>query len=104
MSEIKDATVGVDRLIDTHEVCALRARSRSDLYWAVKEGRFPPGLKLGPRTVRWSLSVVIDAIQKEISEAQEENAKREAEMTAYSQRGVAARRAKRQALQQGGAV
>lgn len=97
-----------DQLIDTNQVCALRSRSRSDLHKAIKEGRFPAGIKLGMRTVRWPLSLVVETIRKEIAEAQAANAEREAAMVAYSQRGVAKRRANRlaaeQAARQGGAA
>lgn len=59
-----------------------------------------PRYQAGSRTVRWQRSVVIEAIRKEISEAQKLSTEREAAMSAYSQRGVAKRRANRQAAQQ----
>jgi predicted DNA-binding transcriptional regulator AlpA len=86
-----------DPLIDTNEVCAMRSRSRTDLHNAIKAGRFPPGIKLGMRTVRWPLSVVLEAIRKEIAEAQKLNDERAAAMTSYAQRGVAKRRELREA-------
>ena len=47
------------RLLRLPEVIRRTSLSRSEIYRQMKEGRFPPGRKLGPKIRVWS-SVTID--------------------------------------------
>jgi len=87
-----------DRLITAAEVCSLRGRGNTDLFLAIKSGKFPEGARLGPRTVRWSLRTVLAAIETELAQAKAEAAQRTTAARGSSAPGVAARRAKRAAL------
>ena len=47
-----------DRLLTRAEVEARTGLGRSALYRAMREGRFPEPLRVGPKSVRWLLSEV----------------------------------------------
>lgn len=40
--------------------------SRSSIYAAIAQGRFPPSIQLGPRAVGWLESEVDDWLQKQV--------------------------------------
>lgn len=46
------------RLLRIDEVRTLTGLSRSSLYEAIKQGRFPPAVKIGLRAVAWKASDV----------------------------------------------
>ena len=47
-----------DRLLTRAEVERVVGLKRSALYRAMREGRFPEPLRIGPKSVRWLLSEV----------------------------------------------
>ena len=47
-----------DRLLTRSEVERRVGLGRSHLYRAMREGRFPEPLRVGPKSVRWPLSEV----------------------------------------------
>jgi predicted DNA-binding transcriptional regulator AlpA len=47
---------------------ALVAVGKSSWWLGVKNGRYPKGIKLGPRTTVWSLQAIHDCIQKRVVE------------------------------------
>ena len=47
-----------DRLIRIAEVMDRTSLSRSHIYARIKQGRFPPPIKLGARCVRWSQAAI----------------------------------------------
>jgi prophage regulatory protein len=54
---------GSDRLLRLTDVVALTGVSRSSIYNMIAEKRFPPAVRLGHRTVRWSETAVRKWIQ-----------------------------------------
>jgi len=55
-------------LVDRHEVTRLTGFSRPWIYAAMKAGRFPRPIKIGPRSVRWVLADVQTWISEMIQE------------------------------------
>ena len=51
------ATVA-DQLLSAKEVYKIIGISEASFYRMLRQGRFPAGLRLGPATIRWRLSVV----------------------------------------------
>ena len=47
-----------DRLVTRDEVERLTGLGRSHVYRAMREGRFPEPLRVGPKSVRWRLSEI----------------------------------------------
>lgn len=47
-----------EALLRLPEVLALVPVSRATWYAGIKEGRYPPSVKLGPRCVAWKLSEI----------------------------------------------
>jgi predicted DNA-binding transcriptional regulator AlpA len=45
---------------------ALLAVGKSSFWAGIKTGRYPKGIKIGPRTTVWSLEAVRNAIQKNV--------------------------------------
>ena len=51
-------TPPTEKLLRVPEVEDLTAMKKSKLYDLVKQGQFPPPVRIGPRAVRWRLSAV----------------------------------------------
>lgn len=51
MDEVEDH----DRLLTVREVCRMTRRARTTLYRDVRDGRFPPPLKIGPNRIAFRL-------------------------------------------------
>lgn len=49
-----------DRLVRIDEILALTGLSRTKLYDLIAEGTFPTQVRVGPRSVRWRLSEVLE--------------------------------------------
>lgn len=58
-----------ERLIKLPDVCANVGLRKAGVYKAIREGRFPPPIKLGKRAVAWPESVVQGWIQARIADA-----------------------------------
>lgn len=52
-----------DRLLRLTDVANITGLSRSSIYNMIAERRFPPAVRLGHRTVRWSETSVQEWIQ-----------------------------------------
>ena len=52
-----------DRLLTVKEVMALLGISKVTLYRRLADGTIPPGVRLGPRAVRWKESTIADLIE-----------------------------------------
>jgi prophage regulatory protein len=52
------STIVDDRLLTRAQVQARTGLARSSLYRAMREGRFPAPLRVGPSSVRWPASEV----------------------------------------------
>ena len=57
-----------DRILRRREVCDRIGLRRSALYQAMKEGRFPASVPLGPRAVGWLDSEVTAWLQERVAE------------------------------------
>lgn len=57
------------RIIRRKQVEELTGLPKSSLYLAIKNGTFPPQIKLGKRRVGWSLSAVSNWIAARIEES-----------------------------------
>jgi prophage regulatory protein len=60
----------VQQMLRLREVLRLRGRSKSAHYADVRAGRFPPGIKIGPRVVAWPTSD-LEAEQKALLAARD---------------------------------
>jgi predicted DNA-binding transcriptional regulator AlpA len=47
---------------------ALLAIGKSSWWAGIKTGRYPEGIKLGPRTTVWSLQAVLDSVEKHVAQ------------------------------------
>ena len=54
-------------LVRLSDVCEFLGISRSTVYLRLSEGRFPPPVRLGPKTVRWRIEAVEDWRDSHIS-------------------------------------
>jgi len=52
-----------DRLMRLSEILTVIPVSRSGWWLGIKQGRFPKGTKLGPKTTVWKESVIRDLIE-----------------------------------------
>ena len=52
-----------DRLLNVDQVAALLGVSRVSVYRRINDGTIPPGVRLGPRAVRWKESAINDLIE-----------------------------------------
>lgn len=57
------STSAPDRLMRLPEVMQTIGRSRTSIYYDVKEGRFPEPLKIGRRAIAWRESDIRDWIE-----------------------------------------
>jgi prophage regulatory protein len=58
-----------EKLLRLPDVCAAIGMRKAGIYKAIREQRFPPGIKLGKRAVAWPDSVVQGWIAERIAEA-----------------------------------
>jgi predicted DNA-binding transcriptional regulator AlpA len=77
------------------EVCAVRRVGRTHQYEDEKSGRFPPGERLGMRTIRWRSDVVAAWLEAESERAQGASKAIAARQSKSAKPGVIARRQKR---------
>jgi len=54
------------------EILQLIPISRSSWWRGIREGRFPPGIKLTPRTTAWLKSEILSLMEKLIEESSNE--------------------------------
>ena len=55
-SQTPDTQLSDDKLLRVNDVLQRLPLSRSAWWNGVKDGRFPPGIKLGPKTTCWRAS------------------------------------------------
>jgi predicted DNA-binding transcriptional regulator AlpA len=63
----------VQRMLRLRDVLRLRGKSKTMHYDDIRAGRFPPGIKIGPKTVVWPESD-IEAEQQALLEARTKKA------------------------------
>ena len=51
-------TAETERFLRSKEVYTMIGISEANFYRMLRSGRFPAGLRLGPSTIRWRLSLV----------------------------------------------
>lgn len=83
------------RYMTREEVCKLRGVGRTRQYEDESSGRFPPGERLGMRTIRWRSDVVAAWLDAESQRAREASKDIAARQSKSAMRGVEARRNKR---------
>lgn len=83
------------RYLDRAEICHLRGVGKTKQYEDELDGRFPPGERLGMRTVRWRSDVVAAWLEAESERAQGASETIAARQSESAKRGVEARRQKR---------
>lgn len=59
----------IDRILKRPQVEALTGLSRTTIYEEIKAERFPQQIKLGPRSVGWLESEVMDWITERVKES-----------------------------------
>ncbi len=62
---IKSGKEEPDRLLRLSEVLKLIPVSRSSWYQGIKDGKYPPPIKLGPRTSAWRESDIMALMEKD---------------------------------------
>ena len=65
------AVAAVDPLLDVEQVCAAIRRKRAWLFTAARDGRFPPGHRLGARWRVWRASEVRAWLDKQCAQTEE---------------------------------
>lgn len=88
------------RYIDRKEICHLRGIGKTKQYEDELSGSFPPGERLGMRTVRWRSDVVADWMESESKRAQSASLEIAARQSASAKRGVETRRKRDAATQE----
>ena len=53
-----------DQLLNGKAVYKMLGISQGTFYKMIREGKFPPGLRLGPGVVRWRLSTIEEWLEK----------------------------------------
>ena len=54
-----DSQLAEHRILRMDEVCKLAGLAKATIYKNVNEGRFPPPIRLGARSVGWRLSDIL---------------------------------------------
>ena len=52
-----------DRLLNIDQVAEILGVSRVSVYRRINDGTIPPGVRLGPRAVRWKESTIHELIE-----------------------------------------
>lgn len=61
--------MAIDRMLRMKEVSAIVGRSRTSIYYDMKDGRFPKPVKIGARSIAWPESVIREWVESKKQES-----------------------------------